>query len=427
MLQPAIYGYIESLKEPKGLFRTLGEPVCERDLHGEPKFTAGGNAAVFRITYGGKDYALKCFTKPVEHAAAIREFLSGTCDALLCRSVYLPGEIFVFDTGDSGRWHDVVLTEWAEGRTLDFEMRKAMHDGNRERLARLAEIFDRSAVHILGAEWAHGDIKPENIILSPGDRLKLIDYDSMYVPSLEGRVSRQTGTPLWCHPRRNELYFNRHIDDYPLAMLSATLHCLAECDFVFMPYAGGEVFLFDPDRITDNTSECYLPVRDAVAKSGNAPLHRLLDMLRSPTPNIPGLDEIIVSLGRGYDGPGPLSLFYESGAWGYKDGNGNTAIPPLFDSALEFSEGLAAVRLENYNHFIDMSGSCVINCSAYDSVKSFSEGLAAVKQNDLWGYIGRDGRVVVQPQYARASSVRNGRSEVVSGGIKCEIEPPKTK
>lgn len=422
MPQPTIYDYIESLKDPKGLFRTLGEPVCERDFRGEPAFTAGGDAAVFRITANGKQYALKCFIKPPGYSPEVYEFLSTGDDPLLCCSFYLPQEIFVFGAGDSGRWHDAAITEWAEGRTLDFEMRKALHDADTGRLARLAEVFDSAAAKLLAAEWAHGDIKPENIIISPDGVLKLIDYDSMYLPSMEGGRCGRTGTPLWRHPRRNELFFNRHIDDYPAAMLSATLHCLARFPSLHAKYGRGEVFLFEPEGIIDGTSECYREAKAMAAMSGNAPLYRLLDMLRSPAPHIAGLEEVIASFHIPYEERSGLSPFCTRGVWGYKDEWGNTAIPPLFDSALEFSEGLAAVRLNGCSHFIDAKGRCAINCSGYDSVKSFSGGVAAVRKGGLWGYIGRAGDIAVEPRYARASSARNGRAVVLEAGAEHETE-----
>ncbi len=422
MPRPAIYGYIESLKQPKGLFRTLGEPVCKLDFHGEPIFTAGGNAAVFRVTVEEKEYALKCFTKQVGYSPEVYEFLSTGESPLLCRSFYLPQEIFVFQGGDPGRWHDVAITEWAEGRTLDFEMRKALHAGDTERIAGLAVVFDSAAKELLCAEWAHGDIKPENIIISPHGNLKLIDYDSMFLPSMEGSSCNQTGTLFWRHPRRSELYFNRHIDDYPIAMLSATLHCLAEFPALHARYGHGEIFLFEPEEILESASECYSAAKGLAAKSGNASLYRLLDMLRSPAPRLAGLVEVISSFPGHWPGKGTLSPFCTCGVWGYKDENGNTAIPPLFDSALEFSEGLAAVRLNGCNHFIDNKGICAINCSVYDSVKSFSGGVAAVRKNGLWGYIGRGGNVVSEPQYVTASSVRDGKAIVLEAGAEHEME-----
>lgn len=422
MPQPAIYGYIESLKDPRGLFRTLGEPVCRRDLYGEPEFTAGGNAVVFRVMAHGKEYALKCFTKQVAYSREVYEFLASVESPFLCKSFYLPQEIFVFKGGGSGNWHDVALIEWAEGHTLDFEIRKAIHGGDTDKIVRLATVFDKAAGELLYAEWAHGDIKPENIIISSDGNMKLIDYDSMFLPSMEGSRCSQTGTLLWRHPRRSELYFNRHIDDYPIAMLSATLHCLAEFPSLHAKYGRNDMSLFNPEEIIESSSECYSEAKGMAARSGNASLYRLLEMLRSPAPHLAGLGEVIASFPGPYCDEGFLSPFCICGVWGYKDDSGRTVIPPLFDSALEFSEGLAAVRLNGCNHFIDNKGGCAINCSGYDSVKSFSGGVAAVRKNGLWGYIGRGGNVISEPRYIRASSVRNGKAIVLEVGAEYETE-----
>ncbi|MFZ2949384.1 MAG: WG repeat-containing protein, partial [Desulfuromonadaceae bacterium] len=45
-----------------------------------------------------------------------------------------------------------------------------------------------------------------------------------------------------------------------------------------------------------------------------------------------------------------------NGKYGYCDRGGTTVIPPQFDSASLFSEGLAAVHVNGKNGFIDANG-----------------------------------------------------------------------
>lgn len=411
MPYPTISRYADTLSHPFGLFRTLGRPRCEKDVYGRPAMFAGGNAVVFRINSGGREYALKCFTKPVEHVRAVCRLLSDIHGSLTVRPRYLEKEIFVYGTGGCGEWYDVVLTEWVEGRTLEFEMRKALHDADRERLAELASMFDTAALELLDAEWAHGDLKPENIIIAHGG-IKLIDYDSFFHPLL-GACSNQTGTHLWQHPRRNEHYFNRHTDDYPIAMISATLHCLAEDPSLYKRFGNSDFYLFLPSAISEGRSGGYAHITDDAARKGNAPLHRLLETLSSPVPHIEGLPGILSYLnGRKTKHESGLYAFRKGSAWGYGDERGNTAIPSMFTAALEFSDGLAAVKTGRYNHYIDTSGNTVINCADYEKIKSFSEGLAPVCTDGKWGYIDRSGKMVIHPQYLKAGHVRGGKAAV---------------
>ena len=84
--------------------------------------------------------------------------------------------------------------------------------------------------------------------------------------------------------------------------------------------------------------------------------------------------------------------------YGYIDAGGWVAISPQFQVARPFSEGLAAVCLENRWGFIDKTGKFVIS-PQFLSAESFSDGLAWVEQpqTGAFGYIDRTGAYVWGP------------------------------
>ena len=63
--------------------------------------------------------------------------------------------------------------------------------------------------------------------------------------------------------------------------------------------------------------------------------------------------------------------------WGYIDKSGKVVIEPQFDSADDFSEGLAKVKKDGKRGYIDKIGKVVIE-PQFDEVWDFSEGLATV-------------------------------------------------
>ena len=63
--------------------------------------------------------------------------------------------------------------------------------------------------------------------------------------------------------------------------------------------------------------------------------------------------------------------------WGYIDTTGEMMIEPGFDNVGNFSEGLAAARINFKHGFIDRKGEWVIE-PRFDWAWDFSEGLAAV-------------------------------------------------
>ena len=85
-------------------------------------------------------------------------------------------------------------------------------------------------------------------------------------------------------------------------------------------------------------------------------------------------------------------------------------IPCVYDKAISFSEGLAAVKNKDKYGFIDIKGNQVVPC-IYDEVYNsanlytyyrFSNGLARVKKAGKWGFIDKRGNEVIPCIYEMA-------------------------
>ena len=104
------------------------------------------------------------------------------------------------------------------------------------------------------------------------------------------------------------------------------------------------------------------------------------------------------------------------GKWGYLDDKGIYRIKPIFELAMPFKEGLAAVSLSKKFGFIDGSGRPVIRFQ-FDNARNFCDGLAAVmivNQNmtNKWGYIDKTGHFIIEARFDDASDFSNGSAEV---------------
>ena len=98
---------------------------------------------------------------------------------------------------------------------------------------------------------------------------------------------------------------------------------------------------------------------------------------------------------------------------------GKVVIPCIWNSASDFSEGLA--RVENKNSrwgYIDITGEVVIPCEWSDAL-DFSEGLAGVRDLHIpftsapkWGFIDMRGVLAIPYTWDFVDSFKNGMATV---------------
>ncbi|HKX33416.1 MAG TPA: WG repeat-containing protein [Blastocatellia bacterium] len=121
-------------------------------------------------------------------------------------------------------------------------------------------------------------------------------------------------------------------------------------------------------------------------------------------------------------GADPLLHLCVNGRCGYYDRSGREVIAPQFDSALNFSEGLAAVKIDGKYGYIDRTGRLAIPYR-FDYAEDFSEGRAVAAADDKFGYIDRTGRDAIVFQYDWAQTFTDGLAAVGIGGKVGYLDP----
>lgn len=363
--------YLLTLFDSRGLTRTLGEIDVCHDEQGRPCFSAGNSAAVFRIRRGGRIRSLRCYLRPMRH---LKEIYG---DRLLEKELYL------YTSAQTGVWVDAVLGDWIEGITLHEAAAQAAARRDRERLQILARLFDRLALALVTDDCAHGDLKPENIIVSGDGALHPIDFDASYLPAFAGETSPELGTAAYQHPARTAADFDERIDDYPAALISTALHALAADPTLWDRYGSSDGMLYCPQRITADTA--YRETLALFEQRGTAVQYRIAQLLCAPSLRLFGLAGLLAEAVR--EKPAAAGsreelpeLFVESGRWGYRTEE-CVVIAPLYDSGFDFTEGLAAVQLGSTWHYIDTAGRIRLSCPDCTAVKPFRGGRAQVVRN----------------------------------------------
>ncbi|MCQ2258100.1 MAG: leucine-rich repeat protein [Bacteroidaceae bacterium] len=255
MQYPIISEYLESIISAEDNFATLRNLRPVLDDKGHPIISSGNFSVVFKMKdiYTGKLYAVKCFTKEQDgrsdaYAVIARE-LSYLSSNYLLKVEYLEKELFV-DTPKGGNSEfPVVVMDWKEGKNLYDYLLSIYYEP--DDLSELAYRFSRFAKWLVSQEFAHGDIKPENILVDNDGQFTLVDYDGMYFPSMKGQNFRETGTPLYRHPSSSGAIYDRNIDDFALASINLSLYMIAANPDVLYDYFTGDVLLWKEIDILD--------------------------------------------------------------------------------------------------------------------------------------------------------------------------------
>ena len=242
------------MQDPAGNLDQLAHLVPVLDDHGEPMRSSGAFAVVFKMKdeSTGKEYALKCFTEDQEgRAEAYRQIADEleSVDSTYVTSVkYLEKELFVDCDGDDHEF-PVLLMDWIEGETMDHYITENLYDNYA--MSMLCYHFCKMAAWLRSQPFAHGDIKPDNIIVRPDGSLTLIDYDGMFVPSMKGQTSPTIGTKDFSHPLRTKDDFDETIDDFALASIALSLKAISLSPSLFDEYGSSDRLLFSADDYRD--------------------------------------------------------------------------------------------------------------------------------------------------------------------------------
>ena len=247
MQYPLISEYLAAIREAKDNLDKLSHLVPVLDKYGEPYRSSGAFAVVFKMKdeQTGKCYALKCFTEEQEGRAEayhqIAEELEFVDSPYITSVKYLEKEMFV-DSNCENEELPVLLMDWIDGETMETYI--AANYTDTHAMAMLCYRFCKMAAWLRSQSFAHGDIKPDNIMVRPDGTLTLVDYDGMFVPAMKGQKSPTIGTKDFSHPLRTIADFDETIDDFALASIALSLKAISLDPSLLQTYGASDRLLF---------------------------------------------------------------------------------------------------------------------------------------------------------------------------------------
>ena len=279
MQYPLISEYVRAIQDASNNLDELAHLVPVLDDHGEPYRSSGAFAVVFKMKdeQTGKCYALKCFTEEQEgRAEAYRQIADELefVDSSYITSVkYLDKEIFVDSSCEEDEF-PVLMMDWIDGETMENYIAENYQDNYA--MAMLCYRFCKMAAWLRSQPFAHGDIKPDNIMVRPDGNLTLVDYDGMFVPTMKGQKSPTIGTKDFSHPLRTVDDFNETIDDFALASIALSLKAISMNSTLLDTYGASDRLLFsESDYRTPSSSKAISALQDLMCDKDFCTLYSL--------------------------------------------------------------------------------------------------------------------------------------------------------
>ena len=319
MSWPLSQDYNEAVQNPADHFADPdlrgGEAVT--NALGIPMPRSGNFADVYEVRCpGGGRWAVKCFTRKAAHLREryleISRRLRQARMPFTVDFSYLEDGIYV-----AGQWRPVLKMRWVEGLTLNQFVAQALD--RPAMLEALLQIWLRMAKHLRMADVAHCDLQHGNVLLVPAAsghslRLKLIDYDGMWVPALARRKSGEVGHPAYQHPQRQrEGVYSAALDRFPLLLVATALRALmAGGQVLWERYDNGDNLLFREADLREPKQSALFQDLLALGDPATAALTaHVVSSLEGGLESAPPLDKVIADARRAHRsvgrGVGPIS------------------------------------------------------------------------------------------------------------------------
>ena len=175
------------------------------------------------IEVGNNCVAARCHVVGTEGDMIIKCYHRRHPDDMFLESAnYYLDALRVVELTGSVEYVDVVLSQWVAGDALDVVLYSGDFD-----YAVLSRAFDRMAYNHKRGKVVHGDVKPENIVVTPDGEMQLVDNDLSPRENVWGYNAIEYGSSLYTHRNRRIRRTDEHTDDYPLALISVLLAAMA--------------------------------------------------------------------------------------------------------------------------------------------------------------------------------------------------------
>jgi len=277
---PSAVDYTLALQNPTAAFAdaSLRTATFAQGLLG-PYGIAGSSAVVFHAMVGTEEYALRCYTRQdastPERYAALDSFVSAHALSKHVGIVtWYQDQVHV----KGARW-PVLKMEWIAGQQLNEYVGYLADNRNTAALRTLAERWLVLIGELQRVGFAHGDLQHGNILVDQQGQLRLVDFDSVWIPALQGQEPpTESGHPSYqSHGATPRSRWGPFMDTFSGLVIYLALTALARDPGLWPKFNNGDNLLFErADFVPSLDTEIW----KSLAGLGDAEVDRVVGKLK---------------------------------------------------------------------------------------------------------------------------------------------------
>ena len=274
---------------------------------GRPIMWSGSFAAVYKIAVGGTHSVIRCFTSPVtdqkDRYSRLSDFLRANHLDCLVRFEYLDKGILV-----RGNPYPLVKMEFVEGENLNKLVARTIKEQQNypEVLRKVADGWRTLNSELRNLEVAHNDLQHGNVIIQNNLELRLVDYDSFFLPDSAGD-SPEGGHANYQHPLRKRSDYNQHVDNFPALVIYLSLLALSFYPHLWDDEKDQQLLFTEQDFKDPSNSECLRELKNSSENRISYLASYLERYCSVPVEHVPNLVRVTSAVNAGQVDP-PLAL-----------------------------------------------------------------------------------------------------------------------
>jgi hypothetical protein len=313
---PSIENYRTALQRPEQVFRDTRLKSCapERNKMGLPRGRAGRYAIVYRMSNGSWSTAVRVFLRQPKadrqkRYSMVHGYLQQVRPRCLVDFGYDAEGILL-----GGQWFPIQTLEWVDGVQLGEWVKEAVVRGDSRTIKQMADAWIELVTELRRHRIAHGDLQHGNVMVVQ-NRLVLVDYDCMYVPTMKSEADREAwefGMPGYQHPDRVGKLIGPDLDNFSAWAILISLRAVADDPDLWNRYVGEtgvENLLFTRDDVESPARSRLWPdlIQNAKDRRVREWAANLRASLEGPFEQVPPFDIDIFD---------PLRAVIAGGDWG---------------------------------------------------------------------------------------------------------------